>query len=303
MNGYFSTLSLYDLLGNFAPGAALLLFFLAVPAGAWFPTSTGAYAIFFASSLLIGHFIQYHASFSVDDWQLFNKVMKFSRNTFLSDSSGSETKNRSDPCVWLFYVLKPFYLPISCWFSRFRNDAGNNRAVAAERLQLENVANEAWWQLYFNKFDDTLERDDQRFDQMLYLMSSKLESASHKPRSIRFQAIRNLQRGMWITSWYSTLFLLAILLINKVAVQGESLPVLGIMYTEPYLFQLPGPNYALLFLSVPGIFGFWHLFNTYDRLFTRYLFIDYLVEVEQEDQPSGDTNLTNDGDESLQVGS
>lgn len=288
VKGYFSSLSLYDILGNFAPGAALLLFLSSIPANGWFPDSTGAYALFLAVSLLIGHFIQYHASTAVEDWQIFDKLMNFSRDLGSEDEDdGRELSSQSSSTR---YASRAFLLPISCCLSAHKNDGvvPYRRLDTAEGLSLENIVNEAWSQLYFNKFDNALQRGDQRFDQMLNLMSSTLESAPYKPRSLRFQAIRNLQRGMWITSWYSSVILVSLVIFDLIVPAGQSIPLTGIKYSTPYLFQLPVPNHLLLVLSLASVFGFWHLFNRYDELFTRYVFTDYLVEIELEDKFEGE---------------
>ncbi len=117
------------------------------------------------------------------------------------------------------------------------------------------------------------------------------------------QAIRNFHRGMWITAWYSLVFILVSLLLDAKLNVDDSLPLLGIEYSRSSYVAYWDPVWHLAVVAAIGVVVFWALFESTEEDYIEYLFADYAVAIGNEDMAvsftenpnvsvSGDLNAT-----------
>ena len=96
------------------------------------------------------------------------------------------------------------------------------------------------------------------------------------------QALRNLNRGMWITSWYASLLLVSVLVIDGRLDSGEPISILGLEYEQPIFFEYWVPVWMLVLVSLAGVLFFWILAESIEEDYIEYLFADYVVAVASE---------------------
>lgn len=288
--------NLYEVLGVFFPGTALLVgLFILIP-GLPTPNSIIPYLGFIIISFSFGHVLQSYASRCVGDLNVFDETIRNVQSpidspdssddegTDESDTEGEADENDNDEpepdtdaeevdgneqsdLFWL-YLLYPFIGPVLWPWS-----SPNGGAI--EELRNPNTV----WKHLSENYEFDL--GSTRYEEMLQLISSRIDDPRSPTRSYRFQAIRNFQRGMWLTAW-----ILFVILFGTSLYYG----VLSVCNNggEHLLAQ----SYLLSNLSVwlSLVFGgstvlvFWLLTVQYERLFVRFLINDYVVLINQNHQ-------------------
>jgi len=96
------------------------------------------------------------------------------------------------------------------------------------------------------------------------------------------QALRNLNRGMWITSWYAAVVITLLTVINWYYEPGDMLPLINHTYQQPFYFDYWIPMWLLFVLSLFAILLFWFQAESSEEDYIEYLFADYVVAVASE---------------------
>lgn len=283
--------NLYDVLGVFFPGTALLVGLFVIIPGLPSLGSVISYLAFIVIAFSLGHILQSYASLSVDNLKIFDETIRnvqspidsldtsdddeadddddeeetdeAETDTDTVDEVGSEQSNR----FWL-YFLHAFIGPVIGSISS---------PNGGEIKELRNP-NRAWRHLHENyEFD----LGSTRYEEMLQIISSRIDDPGSPTRSYRFQAIRNFQRGMWVTAWILFVILFGTSLLWGIrAVCGSA--------EEHLLAQSHLLTHLPIWLAL--VFGgiivliFWWLTIQYEKLFVRFLITDYVVLIAQNDQ-------------------
>lgn len=307
---YFQALTAFDLLGVLLPGVFALAMFVSILPSQPFPSSTGGVLFFTLLSYAVGHFIQFHASQA--QWDCFETTLRsvqehplraaqklseeseqldqselgsFARaairisNISLSDlyrwcvSSVSSLLGRLGSLPFTF-VFSSLLSPAYCWLYSPNGDTVDDTEIS------------------FKVFKDLVARyptvrDTDDYDQLINIISSEIDDVSTPARSIRFQAIRNFHRAMWIVSWYSAIAISALYVFETNPDTQEVLTHIGITYRSPGLFSQWGPDWHLIIASVLLTIGFQRLARKFELQFTEYLFSDYLVSRQQSRDKKG----------------
>jgi hypothetical protein len=132
------------------------------------------------------------------------------------------------------------------------------------------------WTLCRKKYD--LDSDYDEYGDLLHLMSSDIESHSTTSRALRFQALRNFHRGMWIACYFSLLLLGMVVLA-----QGFSGPLtvvfsfLGMTTWQPVIVELWTPVWMLCVGYATLLYLFWELKEEFEEEFVEYLLTDFVT--------------------------
>lgn len=287
--------NLYEIIGVFFPGTALLVGLFIIIPGLPTPNSIIPYLGFIIVSFSFGHILQSYASLSVGNLKVFDETIRNVQSPIDSpdssddegtdegDTEGKTDENdndeaepdtdteevdgseRSNP-FWL-YLLYPLVGPIFWPLS-----SPNGGAI--EELRNPNTV----WKHLSENYEFDL--GSTRYEEMLQLISSRIDDPRSPTRSYRFQAIRNFQRGMWLTAWILFVILFGTSLycgIPSACNGGEHL------LAQSYLLS----NLSVWLSLVLGgitVLVFWLLTVQYERLFVRFLINDYVVLINQNDQ-------------------
>lgn len=279
---YIRGLNSYDLLGNLIPGIVALVVTLGVFTTPPVPDSIEEYALFAVIAYLIGNLIQSVASFAVGDRKHFDRTMSDAEMRTKSElaetelGSGSDEtpderkqlpENNGDKLRWK--IIHPYIWPLAAWL----------RPPRGEKLDDAILVNRIWEYLI-----DTHEIPFRTtsYGVLYHVMSSRVDNIRSPSRAVRMQALRNLNRGMWITSWYASLLLVSALVVDSRLDSGELISILGLEYEQPLFFEYWMPVWMLIFVSLVGVLFFWILAESTEEDYIEYLFADYVVAVASE---------------------
>lgn len=167
-------------------------------------------------------------------------------------------------------VCHPFVGPI----------VGRYRPRRGEKLADVILANRIWEHLV-----DTHEIPftTDSYGVLYHLMSSRVDDMDSPSRATRIQAIRNFYRGMWLSSWYSFALVGVAIGADLVFTIGDSVPVLGVDYSQPAYFTYWTPVWHLAIVSAVSVVTFWVLFESTEEDYLEYLFVDYAVAIGQDE--------------------
>ena len=280
---YFRGLSAYDLLGNLVPGVVGLLTFVGFTHNPPIPDSLGGFALFAAIAFIIGNVIQAHASEAVGKPRSFVRTMegvesvptlqRFANESDESQDAGSndgEEKQMDQSSVdnsnmTHHSVVHAFFGPLGWWhFSEWGEELDD--VILANRI----------WQHLIDTYEIQFETD--KYGVLYHLMSSKIDGTDSPSRALRIQAIRNFNRGMWISSWYLFIVVTITMVLNWLFLPGE-VACFGLIYTRPSHFTYWTPVWSLWLVSFLAIFLFWGLFQSSEEDYIEYLFTDYAVAI------------------------
>ncbi|WP_312909972.1 hypothetical protein [Natronosalvus caseinilyticus] len=304
--------NLYDVLGVFFPGTALLVGLFVIVPGLPSLDSVISYLAFIVVAFSLGHILQSYASLSVGNLKIFDETIRNVQSPIDSldtsddaetddddaeeetdetetttdtfEEEGSEQSNQ----FWLYLLhafTGPFIGPISSFIkpisasiepiSSFIESVSSPNG--GEIKDLRNP-NRVWRNLYKN-YDFGL--GSTRYEEMLQIISSRIDDPGSPTRSYRFQAIRNFQRGMWVTAWilFATLFATSLPWGIRAVCGSAEEHLLAQSYLLTHF-----PLWLVLVLGGITVLIFWWLTIQYEKLFVRFLITDYVVLIAQNNQ-------------------
>lgn len=288
--------NLYDILGVFFPGTTIIIGFMIIVPGLPTLNSVVSYLGFIILAFSFGHILQAYASLSVGNLKIFDETIRNVQSPMDStggrddeetkennteketdkddiDETGDETdseeiESSEQSCpIWL-YIVYPFVGPI-IW----KHSSPNGGEISEIR-----DPNIVWKHLSANYDFDP---GSTRYEQMLQVISSRIDDPQSPTRSYRFQAIRNFQRGMWLTVWVLFVILALTSLFNWICQikNGGGDHLLANSYLLSHL-----PVWLAVTLGGIAVLVFWLLTIKYERLFVRFLITDYVVLINQNEQ-------------------
>lgn len=285
---YFRGLTTFDLLGNLLPGMMILIAVMGLLPSPPIPNSVGDYALFAVLAFSIGMFVQHHASAATGERRSFEMTMEGVERleglaTDIDEESDEEGEGGEDagdqdngddgrlarlgPFLW--GLTHAFFDPV-LW--RFRSARGR---------ELDDVilTNRIWEHLV-----DTHEipPDTEALHVLYHLMSSRVDDVHAPSRAVRFQALRNFNRGMWVASWYVLLALCSALVLDSFLNPDETI-YSGVIYQQPTFFDYWTPIWHLVFVAALAVWGFWALTESFEEDYIEYLFSDYAVAIASDD--------------------
>jgi len=280
--------NLYDVLGVFFPGTALLVGLLIILPGTPAPESVIWYLAFIIIAFSFGHLLQSIASLCTGDLKIFDETIRnvqspidsvdlsddddedideddgesdedVDKGDGESDEDADESKKSNR--IWL-YLLYSLIGPI-VWPFRTPNGGGITEIRNPNRV----------WKHLSRNYD--FDPGSTRYEEMLQVISSRIDDPGSPARSYRFQAIRNFHRGMWVTTW--VLFVILIVTSIHYCIFAEEH-----LLAQSTLLSHVSPLLATLLGSI-SVVVFWLLTVQYERLFIRFLITDYVVLITQND--------------------
>lgn len=282
--------NLYDVLGVFFPGTALLVGLIVLIPDTPTLESVIPYLGFIILSFSFGHILQYFSSHYTGDLKIFDETIRNVQSPISSsdeeesddeepdqDDDGSESdeseesesgerdddKSKKSNPLWI-YVVYPFIAPI-VGFRCSPNCGGID--------DLRNP-NTVWTHLSRNyRFDP----ESSRYEEMLQVISSRIDDPASPNHSYRFQAIRNFHRGMWLTAW-ALFMLLVVTTIYTTFCNSAGSHLLA----DSYILSKMPISIAIV-ASFLTVLLFWLLTVHYERDFIRFLITDYVVIVNQDE--------------------
>ncbi|WP_276280751.1 hypothetical protein [Halorussus caseinilyticus] len=245
----------------------------------------------------LGHVIQQHASEAAGQRETFKYTILSARSYDQSPSTELEDYEGN---------RKRLYLPYYAWneyvTTRLRNYVGRSlvgrmvvfparlyRSVVEAILLVKVKKDEPLpdnrlaskvWMICKKKY--RLDKNYDNYGDLLHLISSDLENHGTS-RALRFQAIRNFQRGMWIACFYASV------LYFWVAFSGvlpawfyQPFSLVGIRPWTPAIIDIWSPVWTLSVLTGLVSYSFWELKEKYEEEFIEYLFTDYVTSQSEE---------------------
>lgn len=282
---YFQGLTTFDLLGNVIPGVVVLVAIYGLLPSPPLPEGVGGFGLFAVVAFSVGMFVQHHASFATGERRSFRLTMQsaerlenLTKTTGEGDEAERWTRTRS-----LFRSVTRAYLdPL---FSPYRSERGKTLDDAI-------LTNKIWDHLT-ETYDIPPNTD--AMDVLYHLMSSRIDDLDSPSRAIRFQALRNFNRGMWIASWYLLLTLLCAWMADAYWAEGETVYP-GVVYYRPAYFDYWTPMWHLVVVAGALVWGFWMLTESFEEDYVEYLFSDYAIAI-----TGNGTEITLPDDVSLEV--
>jgi hypothetical protein len=322
----FGDLSVFDLLGNFIPGLIILMSIsLIFPSTAVSMVYNGGLVIIFLLSVIafvLGHLIQSYASQAVGTRETFRNSILIHQTIGTSSVLDFDENPTAHPQLYCIYKclhpdepeewdrdeilnntsqededdsLEPVMDTTTIIGRLGRVPARLYRSVIEALLMIRikrdrplsdvTLAGKAW-SICRKKYE--LDRQYDQYGDLLHLISSDIESHSIRSRALRFQAIRNLYRGLWISFYLSSILMLSILVAQLAS--GTFIPLFrtfGIPIWEPVIVDLQIPVWFLLFTFLILMYLFWELKEDFEEEFVEYLLSDFLSiysEIEDHDQ-------------------
>lgn len=270
---YFRALTAYDLLGNLVPGVLMTVVFLGFLPSPPIPTTVGGYALFAVIAFTLGSVLQAHASEAVGERDSFEKTITGAESlpslSRPKDEQPTDDEEGSQHSEHVWRLAHPFVGPVAGWWRPPRGKELND-AILANRI----------WEHLIDTHELPFRTDS--YDVLYHLMSSHVDDVRSPSRATRLQAIRNFNRGMWITSWYSCVLLTLAIGGNQLFDAGDRVPVLAVEYQSAAYFSHLLPVPFLLVVAVAGVIVFWFVFESIEDDYLEYLFVDYAIAIEDE---------------------
>lgn len=322
----FGNLSVFDLLGNFIPGLIFLVTVsLTFPRDYFSKIYAGGLSLIFTLiiiAFIIGHLIQSYASQAVGTRETFqnsilinqsmgkSSVLDFGENPtahpimyciyshlhpnepeewnidkILEDNSKKADPDLLDDVMNSTTVIGRFSHIPARWY-RSVIEAVMMVRIKRDRPLLDVTLAGKTWAICRKKYD--LDRHYDQYGDLLHLISSEIESQSVRSRSLRFQAIRNLYRGLWIAFYFSFVLTFFVWITRRVSnLFTPFFRYIGISIWKPVVVDLQIPVWLLsvgfLFLT----YLFWELKEDFEDEFVEYLLSDFLAiysDMEDDDK-------------------
>jgi len=87
---------------------------------------------------------------------------------------------------------------------------------------------------------------------------------------------------MWLTSWYSLLLTVIVMMADAYLRVGNPVPLFGVEYARSTYFDYWTPLWHLAVVAATGVVAFWLLFESTEEDYVEYLFADYAVAIGSE---------------------
>lgn len=292
----FNQFTLFDIFGNLIPGTIVLAALVSVlpmenvtqiafaPLGVQFLLAIIAFAL--------GHVTQQHASEAAGKRETFKFTILSAQSYDTSPSTELEDYDGNQRRLYL-----PYYYWNECIGNPIREYVGQSLvgrvAVFPARLYRsifeavllvkvkkdeplpDNRLASKVWKLCKKKY--RLDNNYNNYGDLLHLISSDLENHGTS-RALRFQAIRNFQRGMWIACFYASLLYFGVEFFRFLPrLFYDWLSLLGIQPWTPAILDIWSPVWTLWLLTGIVSYSFWELKEKYEEEFIEYLFTDYVT--------------------------
>lgn len=236
--------------------------------------------------------MQRYASEAVGRRETFKNTLVWARSlqTTNPDDPGNYRRGRWVLYLPYYYWAKRVYAPVR---RRFGNSIVSRvtlfpvrlyrsmlEAVLLVRIKRDSPLDEGrlaskTMKIYTKRFD--LDSGYQNYGDLLHLMSSDLERDGPS-RALRFQAIRNFQRGMWIACFFAgVLFFLVQFRHLAPGVLVSAAGVVGVRPWTPAVEAYWSPVWTLSACLFGLSYGFWELKEEYEEEFVEYLFTDFVT--------------------------
>jgi hypothetical protein len=240
----------------------------------------------------LGHVVQQHASEAAGKRETFKYTILSARSYNFSPSSELEDYSMGRKCLYLPYHYWNEHVTIPVRNHVGRSLFGRIAALPARACRSaveatfllkvtkdkplpDNRLASKVWMICKKKY--RLDKNYDNYGDLLHLISSDLENHGTS-RALRFQAIRNFQRGMWIACFY------AFVLYAWVDISGflpsilyDLLSSIGIHPWRPAIVDIWSPVWTLTTLTGTISYSFWELKEKYEEEFIEYLFTDYVT--------------------------
>lgn len=295
---YFQGLTTFDLLGNLIPGTVVTTAIIALLPSVHAPGSIPEYFLAGIAAFSFGHFIQKHASSASGDRQTFEQTMDAVRGGRLEDEKESSETGDSDEVETdggkrsereekedgkksvisravnltnnvVSHIFYAATMPVFWWYL-------SSRGQALDDVILPNRV----WKDLLETYD--IDRGTDNYSVLFHMISSEVDDVGSPSRAVRFQAIRNFHRGMWIAMWYILCYCVLFFLVDAVFTIFGMTAILGVQIKEPYLFRVIDPNWQIIVVLSLLLVGFWYLADNFEEEFIEYLFTDYVVARKNE---------------------
>ncbi|NEU58778.1 hypothetical protein [Halorussus sp. MSC15.2] len=328
----FGDLSVFDLLGNFVPGILLMGSIIALlpPDRVTQIGSSPLAAVFLLGvvAFALGHLIQSYAARAVGKRETFRNSILVNQSLGKSAALDFDEFPTAHPCLYSVYswlhpeeteewnldnylngdpvegdtdvsvgegvldsetIVERFVRVPARWYRAVIEAAAMVRIKRDRPLSDVTLAGKTW-AICRKKYD--LDRKYDQYGDLLHLISSDIESVAASSRALRFQAIRNFHRGMWIACYFSLL-----LMVTVVVARGFSEQVtvfaefVGLTVWKPVIVEFWTPIWMLCLGYAVLLYFFWELKEDFEEEFIEYLLTDFLaihekVDEEDEDEPA-----------------
>lgn len=323
----FGDLSVFDLLGNFIPGLIFLMSILLIfPSSSVSQVNSGGLVIVLligVIAFLLGHLIQSYASQAVGTRETFRNSILVHQTMGTSSVLDFNENPTAHPQLYFIYECLHPDEPEEWDLSEILKDSSQRDESDSLETVMDNItvadrvcriparwyrsAIEALfmirikrdrplsditlagktWAICRKKYD--LDRQYDQYGDLLHLISSDIESHSIRSRALRFQAIRNLYRGLWISFYFCFILMLSVSIAQLGSVIFTPLfRIIGISVWEPAVVDLQIPVWLLSIGFLVLMYLFWELKEDFEDEFVEYLLSDFLViysEIEDDEEP------------------
>lgn len=150
------------------------------------------------------------------------------------------------------------------------------------------------WRLCRRKYN--LDATYDEYGDLLHLISSDIETQTESSRALRFQALRNFQRGMWIACYFSLLLTISIFLAQWDPPFLSSISQNALIeIPKPLILDLSVPIWVFILVYSLLMYLFWELKEDYEEEFIEYLLADFLsanAEFEESEEEESRQKIT-----------
>ena len=281
---YFRGLTTFDLLGNLIPGLVVLLTFVGFLPSPPLPAGAGGYALFAVVAFSLGMFIQYHASFATGERRSFRLTMQGAERLQELTKSDSDSDSDDGESDISSRIGSLFWGVTHAYFDPLVSPCRSEHGTMLDDVVLTNKI----WDHLTETYD--IPPNTKKMDVLYQLMSSIIDDVGSPSRAIRFQALRNFNRGMWVATWYLLVALVCAWAADCWFTEGETIYT-GVVYARPAYFQYWTPVWHLVLVAVVLVWAFWVLTESFEEDYIEYLFSDYAVAITKN---GTDVTLPND---------
>lgn len=292
----FTDLTVFDVLGNFVPGVVVLAAVVSVlPADDATTLATAPLGGLFVLSFVafaLGGIVQQYASEAMGHRETFKYSVLLVQS---NEHNRPPTVREYHPGRrWLYSPYRWWYDGVDdCLRPRFGSSTVTRLAALPARLYralveallLVRIEKDdplpdlrlaaKTWKIARKRFD--LDRTYTNYGDLLHLLSSDLEREGPS-RALRFQALRNFQRGMWIACFFVATMYLGLVVGSWFPTHVVSiLGAVGIEPWEPAIRTTWSPLWTLSATLFLASYGFWELTEKFEEEFVEYLLTDFVT--------------------------
>ncbi|WP_135823678.1 hypothetical protein [Halorussus ruber] len=321
----FGDLSVFDLLGNFVPGILLMgsVIVLLPPDRVTQIGSSPLATVFLLGvvAFALGHLIQSYAARAVGKRETFRNSILINQSLGQSEVLDFERFPTAHPWLYAVYSFlhpeEPEEWDLDDYLNNNSSEEDADVSIGEGVLDSETILRKItrvparWyravieasamvrikrdrplsdvtlagktWAICRKKYD--LNRKYDQYGDLLHLISSDIESSAESSRALRFQAIRNFHRGMWIACYFSLLLMFTAVIARGFSKEITSLAeFVGLTVWKPVVVELWTPLWILCLGYALLLYFFWELKEDFEEEFIEYLLTDFLAIHETADE-------------------